>query len=373
MLLRLLVNDLLAHVFNQPEGERTPVYFLCDEVHMAAATNDLCVALELGREVAFHSILAHQYPLQLKEDGSRLYEAVRDCVRTKIVFGGLSVETLEPLSKEVVIDQFDPHTVKDELTTLEVEPVDKWTLQVAETETTTVGTASSRGTSNTETEGHSHQWSYQDGVSESEGESESSGTAVGVQALAGVGETVLPDGQIVASTNEMTGGGESTFTGSARSRSRTESHVTGAAEANSTTTSRGVNESTSEQRSTGRSVTRTWVPMTHHVKRRVVSSRTFYSLEEFLTMKLQEIKELPDAHFVLKAPHQPAFIVRAPYVRTPRIGARQRVQGLARVYGQACYGTPLQIRAEEGQRQTRLLQAAGSEIASSSGPKRRRK
>lgn len=373
---RLLVNDLLAHVFNQPEGKRTPVFFICDEVHVAAATDDLCIAIELGRELLFSCITAHQSPSQLKLEGSpRLYDAVRDCVRTKIVFGGLSAETLEGdgVLKDLVIDTYNPKAVKDELTSLEVEPVNRWHLQVAETESATVGTARSRGTSNTETEGHSHQWSYQDGVAESEGESESSGAAVGVQALAGLGETLLPSGEIVASSNHMTGGGESTFRGSARSRSRTESRVTGATEVNSTATSRGVNESKSEQRSTGRGVTRTWVQVTDLLKRRVVSSRTFYSPEEFLTMKLQEIKELPDGHFIVKTPHHPAMIVRAPYVRTPRISARQRVQGLARVYGQPCYGTPLQIRAEEGQRETRLLQAAAPEIASSRGPKRRRK
>jgi hypothetical protein len=361
MMGRLLVNDLLAHVFNQSEGKRTPVYFLCDEVHVAAATDELCVALELGREVLFHAILAHQTPSQLKLEGSpRLYDAVRDCVRTKILFGGLSVETLEGegLVKEYSIDRYDPWRVKDELTSLEVEPVDKWTLQVAETESVSTGTGRTHGTSATETEGHSHQWSYQDGVSETEGESESSGTATGVQALSGVGETVLPGGEIVASTNHMTGGGESTFSGSAKSRSRTESHVTGAGEGTSSSRARGVNESLSASETRSKSTTRTWVPMTHHLKRRVVSSRTFLSLEEFLAMNLQEIKELPDGHFLLKAPHHPAVVLRAPFVRTPRVGARQRTEALARMYRQACYSTPAQIEAEESQRHTRLLESA---------------
>ena len=75
-------------------------------------------------------------------------------------------------------------------------------------------------------------------------------------------------------------------------------------------------------------------------------------------MNLKEIKELPDGHFILKAPRQPAVILRAPFVRTPRIGARQRTEALARVYRKPYYSTPTQIEAEETQRHTRLLEAA---------------
>lgn len=371
LLLRLFVNDLLAHVFARPKSERGPVFVIADEVHMLA-TEDLAVALELGRELGFHCILAHQYAGQLRqEDGNdRIVSSVLNCARTKILFGGQSVADLEPMIREVCLEEYDPWTIKDELTSLEVEPVDKWTLQTAETESMTSSTGRTVGSSTTNEEGDSHSWSYQDGIAHSEGETESSGTAVGTQTVSGIGETILPSGEIIPSTNQLTGGGQQTFSGRAKSRSRTVSRITGASEGLSSSEAHGTSESTNEQDSKGRSVTRTWVPMTHHIKRRVVSSRTFLTEQEFLTLKLQKAKGLPQACFALKVPGHRTHFLRGPYVSTPIVGEARRRIRMDEV--QLNYATHDEIAAEEQQREQRLLALAEPMIVTSKAGKPRK-
>ncbi len=111
---RLIVNDLLAHVFARPEGKRGPVYLIMDEAQVFA-TADLCTALDQGRELGLHCLLAHQYLNQLLEEdqSGKLLSSVMNCARTKVLFGGIEVKELETFAKEFFIDQFDPYTVKD--------------------------------------------------------------------------------------------------------------------------------------------------------------------------------------------------------------------------------------------------------------------
>ncbi len=124
-MLRLLINNILAHRFAIPKAEQTPTILLLDEVR-EYATEDLAVALTLGRELKLFVVMAHQFPSQLKlsADDSHLFEAVQECCRTKIVFGGLHVSEFEGIVKELMIDQFNPYFIKDERKALELEPIE---------------------------------------------------------------------------------------------------------------------------------------------------------------------------------------------------------------------------------------------------------
>lgn len=120
---RFIINNLVAHVFSQNPPKT--VYLLLDECHIFA-TADLCRCLDQGRELGLHCVLAHQYLNQLREEEQTglLADSVMKCARTKLFFGGLSTSDLEVLTPEVTIDRFDPWRVKDELTSLECEPVE---------------------------------------------------------------------------------------------------------------------------------------------------------------------------------------------------------------------------------------------------------
>lgn len=266
-----------------------------------------------------------------------------------------------------MIDQFDPWAIKDELTSLECEPVNRWHLQVAETENWSEGSGSSKGasqtkgTSTTTTEGRNHTWSRHSGTSETRGESESSGFSSGMSESAGMGETILPDGSVLPSVSESAGATSGNFSGKTTSRNRTDSVIEGASEGTSTTDSFGSNqseatqESKNQSQSKGGSRTRTWVRITDLIKRRVVSSRTFLSLDEFLILQTQKIQALPQAHFVIKTAGAPALIVRGPWVKTPVIGKNRLKKGLDRVYELPYYTDPALIAGEEEQRTIKLL------------------
>jgi hypothetical protein len=107
---RLITNDTLAHVFERPETERSPVYLIIDEVQ-DFATRDLCGTLEKGRELGLHCLLAHPHCAQLMEEDKSgyLFDSVMNNASTKIIFGGAAVRDLEQfLAKEAMLDEYSP-------------------------------------------------------------------------------------------------------------------------------------------------------------------------------------------------------------------------------------------------------------------------
>jgi hypothetical protein len=120
LLARLFTSDLLAHVYKgHGEGkfdENNPVYFLCDEVQNMA-TRQLCDALDEGRGIGLHCILAHQHlaQLALEDQSGYLLKSVMNDARTKIIFGDLDYDDLEALAKNVMLDQYSPWPTKDQI------------------------------------------------------------------------------------------------------------------------------------------------------------------------------------------------------------------------------------------------------------------
>src|SRR5207249_4554487 len=76
LLLRFLCNDILAHVYKgHGEGkfnENRPVYFLADEIQNAA-TSQWAAALDEGRGIGLHCVLAHQHLSQLADEDQSGY------------------------------------------------------------------------------------------------------------------------------------------------------------------------------------------------------------------------------------------------------------------------------------------------------------
>jgi hypothetical protein len=367
LLCRLLVNDILSYTFSRPKEGRIPVYLLIDEWHLAA-TDDLAVGLEAGRELGLHGILSSQHQEQARTEGSdRLYHAVMNCCRTKIVFGGLSAEQLDSITRELTIDQFDPKSVKDELHALEIEPVEA--VRVIRSYSTSRGTSRSRSRGHGEsqsdgiTRGGFRAYGKAHGRSETESQIESTAHVTGYQAVMGTGQVVMPDGQIVSTTSHEGGAASSsTVVGSATARgvstSASESVQYGRSVAQTKLTQESTNESDSDGETEGSGSAFSIVPWNACIKRQRVSSRTFWTEAEFLTEWLKRIKQLPQAYFVLKTPSNPAVVVRAPHVPTPAVGRIKRQEALARVYSQPFYARREEIAQEE---QKLLLEAAPTE------------
>jgi hypothetical protein len=434
---RLLINDILAHVFERPTGQRSPVYLLIDEL-ATFATDDLLIALEQGRELGLHCVLAHQHIGQLlDEDGSgQLLNSVMNNARTKIVFGGSWAKDLKDLTEELVIDQFDPWTIKDEIHSLELDPIETTrtsrttsyasslshglsmptSVTVGESQTESRGTnagitrgiqestskaetrAKSRSKTRTFTRGKTkaHGWADSEGENQSRGHS--SGSSDGSQYSSGTGTaTALGDPDAPTITSSYTASGinsarsssdnyadgtseahtesgsaaRTTSLSFAKQKAKTKSKTVGKTKGASLSLEQGTSENTAhgKTRNISKGVTpsitegETWgeseteQPFYEYIKRRPVSSRTFLNLEEFLTIALQKIKELPRGHFVLKVPGHRALFVCAPFVETPRITARLRAIARERIFSQPCYSRSEEIEAEERARIKRIHKA----------------
>jgi hypothetical protein len=63
------------------------------------------------------------------------------------------------------------------------------------------------------------------------------------------------------------------------------------------------------------------------------------------------MKNIPERHFLLKVPRNPAYIVAAPDVKEPWIGQRQLQTGLQRVYADSFYfprdASVIEVEAQE--------------------------
>jgi len=455
---RLCLNDILAHVFERPEGARSPVFLFIDEVQ-DFATRDLCVALDKGRGLFLHCLIAHQHCAQLMDEDTSgyLFKSVMNDARTKIVFGGSSVKDLEAfLVKEMLLDQYNPWTVKDELTSLELDPIETtrvsattgysyskgkgiaFPVSKSETEGGTEtegesfgesqsthasrGTFRSQGSAITQAEGRAH--TTAEGFSHTTVDGSSSaagrGNAHGSVDMSGAGVNtvdgstmsraydtplqVIPSHwvnseQHVAGASDHASHAESastndfSLTGSSRTEADTESSIEAdtrssmnaqtssesegdmfgvgesqghshetsrsTSQSRSTTLSRGVTPSVNEQESWSES--ETIQPHYEYQKSRNVSSRTFLSEQEFLTLGIQKIKAQPTGHFLIKVPTKPAVFVRAPWVTPPRITRGILNRAHQRIYeDHPYYSKPEEIETEEHERTQRLLNPAST-------------
>jgi len=216
---RLIVNDVIAKVFERdPRQAHHPVYLLIDEVQ-TFLTADLCRILDQGHEVGLHLLVAHQYMKQLDlEDGNDiLRESVLNDASVKIVFRLNSTADAKFFGRELFFGQFSPWMVKDEITGLELEPVEETRAS------RTRGRSASRG------RGLAMPQSIAEGESEAATHSESSGESFGEQKTRGVSTTRGRSHTVANSIahTEANSVAHTEMNGSAHTRMASASHITG--------------------------------------------------------------------------------------------------------------------------------------------------
>ena len=353
---RFIVNDVVNHVFGRKPSPHEPVYLILDEVQNFA-TRDLCSILDMGRELGLHCILAHQDLGQLRseDETGALYASVRGCARTKFYFGGLATEDLDVVVRDGCIEQYNPYKVKDELTTLSLDPIES--RREVTTQGRSIGTSAgiARGKSRARNRVSTVGFSMSEGESSTDGESTgttgSSGHVSGTQFGLGAGETMLPTGEIIETSNEIDGTSDADIY--SQSDMQTETHTRG------THSSQGFQESSAVGEAEGTQQTRTLnvtgarnsstsrVPFYEYKKEHRVSSRTFQTEQEFLTEHLQKLMGQPEAHAFVKTPGRPGRFLELPWVPTPWISARMREAGLKRVFDRPFYFHPTETHEKE--------------------------
>lgn len=335
---RMLLNDIASHVFARPAGDKSPVYFILDECHQFL-TQDFTQLLDMGRELGCHVIAAHQHLDQLRQEDEsrRIYGSVMKSARVKVIFGDCAAEDLDILLRDAMIDQFDNMKVKDEIRTLQLEPVE------SVREVTTSGRSlggslgMNKGTSAATARGRSHSVSRQSGTSEAHGDTISSAQASGVTSALMNGETVLPNGDIVTVANAGDGASEVNISGQAFSDSYGSFESFGTQDTHSETKTAGTQAGVSASVNRNQSESKSLVPFYEYKKTETVTSRTFETEQEFLTKCLQKAKAQPVGHYLLKLPKRPALFIRGPFVHDPQITTARRAANLARVHAQPCY------------------------------------
>src|SRR5579871_253838 len=317
-------------------------------------------------------------------------ESMLTCARTKIVFGGLTAHDLDILAREVLFSEFDPYIIKDQRTTLELDPIESKRVSVTSGSSHSQSETHSAGGSRSKSAGESHSQSRQHGsgstnshtVGHSNGHvlSSSSGSSEGSSNSEMTME--LPDGTIApistsagdsgsqsesATTTDITTESESNTCGSSQFESHGEQH---GLQTNETS---GQSWSTATGESTGENHSKTIAPFYSYNKRRVVSHRAFFSVEEFWTLAIQQLKGQPKMTFCISVPDKKPLFLRAPFVKIPWISARQRARGMAVIFSRPYYHStipqapasrPNPIEMLESNRTPQLHIASSSEAKS---------
>ncbi|MEA2029985.1 MAG: type IV secretory system conjugative DNA transfer family protein [candidate division Zixibacteria bacterium] len=95
----LLVNEFFLVAKMRPKDSR-PFYLAIDEFENYV-TQDIADVLDQGPKFGIHLILAHHSLEQLKEQNQKVYAAVMQNAKIKIIYGGLTYENSEILIKEL--------------------------------------------------------------------------------------------------------------------------------------------------------------------------------------------------------------------------------------------------------------------------------
>lgn len=104
----LLVNDLFlaGRCRNEETGRRKPFHVYIDEC-ADFINEDVAKILTEGRKFGLHLTLAHQDLGQLKREGERVYKAVMNSARTKVVFAVQDPEDAEIVTDLIFTGEYD--------------------------------------------------------------------------------------------------------------------------------------------------------------------------------------------------------------------------------------------------------------------------
>jgi hypothetical protein len=258
LLLRFLSNDILAHVYKgHGEGrfnENNPVYFIADEFQNAA-TSQWATALDEGRGIGLHCILAHQHLSQLADEDKSGY-LLRSCMnyaRTKILFGGLDYQDLEVFANNLLLQHFNPRAIKHIQRTPVFAPVESVrkvpTYSTSKAYSQSVTESFSEADSNSHSVQHStsHGRSIADSLAFSEGQSESysQGRNSSVTESENRGRSETVSGSRTLSSAHTTGSAVGHARGHGRSSSDGTTDAYGTSSASGWSHAKGMNSTTS--------------------------------------------------------------------------------------------------------------------------------
>ncbi len=123
------------------------------------------------------------------------------CARVKMIFGDCAADDLDLLLRDAMIDGFDPMKVKNELTSLELDPVETSRLVFS------FGVANGRSTGTTQmaSKGRSRSTFESQGTTVGTGSAISSGHSSGMFAGVSVAEMILANGDTTLGSHESSG------------------------------------------------------------------------------------------------------------------------------------------------------------------------
>jgi len=155
----LLLTDFYVQMFSRQNPDRG--FTLYVDEFQNYATKDLARMLDEARKFGLQLVLSHQRPGQLLNSDSAeerdLYSAVMTNARTKVVFGGIATDELEPIARMLSIGVLDPTAIKEKIHTRSVVDYKKEYWQShSRSHTTSAGSGSSSGSSSATASGHVH-------------------------------------------------------------------------------------------------------------------------------------------------------------------------------------------------------------------------
>jgi len=251
----LLVNEFFLTAKMRPKHSR-PFYLAIDEFENYV-TQDVADVLDQGPKFGIHLILAHHSLEQLREQNQKVYAAVMQNAKIKIIYGGLTYENSEILIKELFSYRgrggLDPKEIKRIQKSPYLEP----------TETTRTV------------------------VSEGIGESESSSQGTHSGHVLQTGNTTIPVDDIFMS-DQMT----SSMSSSSSMSSKGESEAQGFSHSH----------------------TESVVPFIMQELKWYISGIQYYSLEEQVYRAIARMKNLPQQICMVKLPKEPVRIIKTKHV-----------------------------------------------------------
>lgn len=341
----LLVNDLVLKARGRPKGSR-PFYLYIDECHHYL-NNDIATILDQMRQFGLHLILAHQHLGQLDEAGSAIKGAIMTDARTKVVFGGLSMDSATLMADDLFAGELDLEEPKHRLDRPVVVGHEvRWLC--TESVTDTVGESESES----ETAGYS--WGESEGRNSAQQWSDSAGETTSDSF------SLTPNGSIFSVGTPT----HASTTGDHRSR------MTGRSETRAWNATRSENESRGVTKGVSRSygVTHGHGETLAPILKTLPS--TVYSLEEQRYRKAALLRNLDRQWAVMKAPYARSVVLIVPPVEDGYADNRRVQRFRDRAFAQSGIVVTLaEAQAEIDQRGQDLeRQAAAGSAPSPAGP-----
>jgi hypothetical protein len=240
LLLRFICNDILSHVYKgHGEGrfnENNPVYFLADEFQNAA-TSEMATALDEGRGIGFHCILAHQHLSQLADEDKSGYllQSCMNDARTKIIFGGLDHKDLEVFANNLLLQHFNPRAIKH----IQRSPVFAPVESVRRVPTNNTSKAYNKSVTENFSEANSTSHSVEHSISRGRSVADSIADTVGENESYTLGRNFSTTDSHNWGTSEAVSGAHTTGTAVSHGRSRGRSTSDGSTDSYGTTTAAG--------------------------------------------------------------------------------------------------------------------------------------